>query len=92
MKKKKPKLLIAFIAATIIVFSLFSDFVVRNLTPVFKKIVTGAIIQEPNLLSNLLIPSAVTSIILSVIALVVVIFLIVRIRKIGVVNTFPLDF
>lgn len=82
-------MLTTFILATFIVGILFGKFFIFdfNFQPKFS--FTGFAINDPNLLTNLLIPSALTSIMLSIVGITTVFLLILRIRSIGLAKSFP---
>jgi len=92
MPKKKAKIdkknLLTFILATVLVFLFFIRFFSIGL-PSVNKSITGGIVVSDNFFSNLLIPSGVSSIIFSVVALLIMMVLILNVKKKGVEKTFP---
>jgi len=88
MEKSRKSMLVTFILATLIVGLFFGRSIFLGFRGLSKSI-TGNALQDPNLLSNLLIPSAVTSLLLSIIGLITIILLVIKIRSIGVAKTFP---
>jgi hypothetical protein len=83
---KRRKLLILFGALTAIVSALIIRFFADILS---GKSITGLAVNERNILSDLMIPSAITSIFLSMVGLIVILSLIIEAKIKGQEKTFP---
>ena len=81
---KNKGLVFSFAIASLIVLVLIGNYFFAD-----KVKVGGMVIGEQNLMSNLLIPSTITSIVLSVIGIVTIAYLVMLIRKKGIGRSFP---
>mgnify|MGYP001578597165 CR=1 FL=1 len=87
-KVKRNQLLVFFALSIAIVLFLFAHFISTNFYA-FKLKISGFAIFDENLLANLFIPSAITSIIFSIVGIFVILLLIVKIKSKGPEKAFP---
>jgi len=86
---KDKSLVLTFVAATLVTLFLIGNFALNSTSILEYKSISGLAIGNPELLSGLLIPSTLTSIVLSIIGLLTILYLVARIKSNGLGKSFP---